>query len=270
MISQWNREFEEGKQTLPEEAWDKWLWGCDMNVPLTQHVMLNEMHLLGLLIARYRARYQPQTMDVCLGGFWPHIVHGAKNVRNLTLRQLRDTIEDIQMHLSDYSSDWDNVTRALNALLGRFGEMNLHTQLPGVMDDLASTDPENKGRLSLPFIRRTTALMAVLYRHVHLASVAEECETVEANTCIEHCHIEAGLDTFYKHAMHADLPPGARIIYKQVSGRPPIPRVLTNIPTHGRTSPGCTTASRRWCTSTTPTTVGARSWNWRRCATASA
>jgi hypothetical protein len=216
MISQWNREFEEGEQTLPEEAWDRWLWQCDMNAPLTQHVMLNEMHLLGLLIARYRARYQPHTMDLCLGGFWPHIVWGSKNVRVMTLRQLRDTIEDIQMHLTDYATDWDNISTALDALLARFGELNLFLQPPGVIDDLASADPETAGRLSLPFIRRTTALLAVLYRHVHLASVAHESEAVEPSECIENCHIQAGLDNFYKHAMHADLPPGARIIYKQV------------------------------------------------------
>ena len=44
------------------------------------------------------------------------------------------------------------------------------------MDDLASLDPERPGLVSLGFIRRTTVMLAVLYRHVHFASVAVEVE----------------------------------------------------------------------------------------------
>jgi hypothetical protein len=37
---------------LPESAWDEWLWGTDAARECDINIMMNRMHLLGLLIAR--------------------------------------------------------------------------------------------------------------------------------------------------------------------------------------------------------------------------
>ena len=213
MLPQWNEDFEAGLQTLPPEAWDRWLWQSPMHEKLTPDVMLNESHLLGLLISRYRARYSPEAMDFRMGDLWPMFVHGSQVVKNLTLRQLRDSLEDLQMHFSDYSADWEHVGTALDALLARFGTLNLEEQDSAVLNDVSLLD--GPGQLSLPCIRRFTVLFAVLYRHVYLASVAEYTAELTTNGSIEHCHVEAGLDNFHRHCMHADIPPAARIIYEQ-------------------------------------------------------
>lgn len=38
---------------LPDSIWDEWLWGTDALQECHMDVMMNRMHLLGLLIARY-------------------------------------------------------------------------------------------------------------------------------------------------------------------------------------------------------------------------
>ena len=140
-------------------------------------------------------------------------MHGNRLASQLSLRQLRDTLEDLQMHLSDYSADWGSVSLTLDALMARFGTLCLSVPEQSALDDVASMDVG--GRLSLPFIRRATALLCVLYRHVHLASVAVDVPHCREETCVENCHVQAAMDSFFKHTMHADLPAAARIVYKQ-------------------------------------------------------
>ena len=66
-LAEWNRAFEAGAPSpLPPDAWDHWLWRSRLHDAPTAVAMLNEMHLLGLLIARYRARFHPATMEVRL------------------------------------------------------------------------------------------------------------------------------------------------------------------------------------------------------------
>jgi hypothetical protein len=38
---------------LPDSIWDEWLWGTDALQECHMDVMMNRMHLLGLLIARW-------------------------------------------------------------------------------------------------------------------------------------------------------------------------------------------------------------------------
>ena len=212
MLAQWNRDLEAGLQTLPPEAFEKWLWGVDPNAPVCATCALNEMHLLGLLIARYRARFFPQCMRVRLQQLWPLVVHGSVPVCDMSMRQIRDCAEDLQMHFADYCEG--EVQTALDAIMARFGEINTMPD-PPIGDDIASCDPERPGRLSLAAIRRMTALLCVLYRHLHLASVAVDIPECTEYPDVLQCHARAAVDVFQLHMMHADIPPAARLIYRQ-------------------------------------------------------
>lgn len=45
----------QGTGNLPDSIWDEWLWHSDPLQECHMDLMMNRMHLLGLLIARYRA-----------------------------------------------------------------------------------------------------------------------------------------------------------------------------------------------------------------------
>ena len=81
-------------------------------------------------------------------------------------------------------------------------------------------DPERPGRLSYACIRRVTGLLLVMYRLQHLASVAVEVPETFSDMDIHTCHVQAAMDNFHLHSMHADLPPAARLMYEQVRLHP--------------------------------------------------
>lgn len=208
MTAQWNRDFEAGLCTLPSEAWDRWLWRCDLHDPIEP---LNECHLLGMLIARYRALYNTPS-GVSLGTLWPHIVHGSIRMCELSVRQLRDTMEDLQHHWASYTEDWDKVQTALDGLTHNFGVLMLGPiRYP---DDPASLTTDDPPCLTVPAMRRLSTVFCVLYRHLHLACVAEEVVSGPNPDIFNH-HLQAAMDTYYEHVMLSDLPPASRITYKQ-------------------------------------------------------
>ena len=230
-IARWNRTFEAAidPNPLPESAWDEWLWESDLHERLAPTMMLHKGHLLGVLIARYRSRRQPELTRVRLGERFPSIRHGFVLVEDMTLRQLRDTAEDLQMHWPEYTRhDLEACAWAADAVMARLGYfLSLpSSDRPGapppsiLADDPASLDPERPGQLSLPAIRRLTSLLCILYRHLSLAALAvgeeDDPELGPApHPGVENHHVQAGLEDFYQHSMLSDLPPAARIIYKQ-------------------------------------------------------
>lgn len=226
-IARWNRAFEANvvPNPLPERAWDEWLWESDLHERLTPAVMLHKGHLLGVLIARFRSRMQPELTRIRLGERFPSIIHGFIMVEDMSLRQLRDTAEDLQMHWPVYTRDWEAASQAVDAVMARLGyflslPITHGPPHPILADDPASLDPERPGQLSLPAIRRFTSLLCVLYRHLSLAALAlNEEDDPELGPAphpgVENHHVQAGLEDFYQHSMLADLPPAARLIYKQ-------------------------------------------------------
>jgi hypothetical protein len=164
-------------------------------------------------MARYKALFHPASMDLHLAALFPTIVHGSVMVADLSLRQLRDATEDLQLHWAAYTEDWDGALTALDALFARFGALCLTER---AHDDLTAIDAETPLRIGRAALRRFTALFCVLYRHAHLATTALDPPTPPApNHGIQLYHVQAGMEAFYLHAMHADLPPAARILYKQ-------------------------------------------------------
>jgi hypothetical protein len=86
---------------LPENMWNEWLWGFDPSEACNIDCLMNRSHLLGLLLARYRAIYQPRyaasdsTIEVILGSrsSTACLCLFDTPIRNYSLRQLRDTVK---------------------------------------------------------------------------------------------------------------------------------------------------------------------------------
>ena len=216
-LSTLNSLIESGECDPPPSIWHEWLWECDLAEPVTVDCLLNRMHLLGLLIARLRALREPALMDVCVS--LPQMVHQHMRVAQLTPRQLKDVLEDLQMHwlrYQDEDTDPDTLSELVDALLVRFGCFCLR---PYVYDDINMRDSAADDRMSVLTIRRIVTILCVLYRHLHMLVSARcvQAEDIAGVECpqIQDYHVQASQEAFFKHAMHADIPPAAHLLYQQ-------------------------------------------------------
>lgn len=214
-ISTLNALFESESEDPPPSIWNEWLWRCDLSEPVSVDCLLNRMHLLGLLIARHRALRQPHLMNMCVS--LPQMVHQHARVAQLTPRQLKDVVDDLQMHWLRYldeGTDVDTLTDLVDALITRFGTFCLR---PFTYDDVNMRDATSADRMSVLSIRRIVSIFCVLYRHLHMIVSADYVEAGgEADVPrLEDFHVQASQEAFYKHRMHADIPPAARLLYQQ-------------------------------------------------------
>jgi hypothetical protein len=216
-LSTLNSLFEAGDSDPPPSIWNEWLWDCDLAEPVTVDCLLNRMHLLGLLIARLRAVREPHLMDVCVS--LPQMVHQSTRVVQLTPRQLKDVVEDLQMHWMRYQdehTDADALAELVDALMARFGSFCLR---PYTYDDVNMRDAADADRMSVLTVRRIVTIFCVLYRHLHMMVCAnavkeDEIKGVEYPQ-LEDYHVQASQEAFFKLAMHADIPPAAHLLYQQ-------------------------------------------------------
>jgi hypothetical protein len=210
-IASLNRAFESGDE-LPPTVWDEWLWRCDLAEPVSVHCIMNRMHLLGLLIARFRAVKEPALQDVCLN--IPGIVNHLTNVATLTPRQLKDVVDCVQMHWAQYieSVPSETLLETVDACMVRFGAI---CNGPCLYEDVNMRDSACEHRMNQPTIRRFVSIFCVLYRHLHMDHFAVEPTEIKASEPIQDCHMQASQETFFKLAMHSDLPPAARLLYRQ-------------------------------------------------------
>jgi hypothetical protein len=155
----------ESDQDLPADIWERWLWHTNPAEPATVECLLNEMHLLGLIIARYRALREPGLADHVLS--IPNISHLRSRVALLTPRQLRDVVEDVQMHWERYLCETsDELVDVVDACMVRFGEINLHGCK---CDDVSMADTNNTNRLSHASIRRFVSIFFVMYWNCYIS-----------------------------------------------------------------------------------------------------
>jgi hypothetical protein len=210
-IASLNSAFESGAE-LPATVWDRWLWKCDLAEPVSVDCMLNRMHLLGLLISRYRASRESSLADICLS--LPGIVNHQSNVAKLTPRQLKDVVDCLQMHWPQYVTTvpTEVLIETVDACMVHFGGMNLR---PCVYEDVNMRDPLCEHRMSQPTIRRFVSIFCVLYRHLHMDHFAVAPSKFAEYEPIQDCHLQASQETFYRLVMHSDLPPAARLLYRQ-------------------------------------------------------
>ena len=197
-----NRMFESGLE-MPAELWEQWLWETDPQEPAE---LLNKCHLLGLLLARYRGRYRAHLAELVPG--FETIVHAQTPVNEFGLRQVRDQLDDLQLHWNTYVQHLDKCHELLDALMTRFGMLCD----AGPHDDSESIDPN--GMISVAALRHFLAIFLILYRHVWLWNNCHEHKH-EHQVSINKYHVEASLDTFDTHSMVVQLPPAARLLYMQ-------------------------------------------------------
>ena len=215
-VSALNRLLESG-QDLPPDIWDRWLWGTDAAEPGTVHCLLNEMHLLGLIIARYRAMREPKLSQHVLN--IPRLTHTRNRVSSLSPRQLKDVVEDLQMHWTLYLEDAtlaDEIADCMDACMARFGEINLRaTPCDDVSMAEATMGPPT--RLSQVTLRRFVSIFFVLYRHLHMYHncLPPDTQATLEVPQFEEFHVSASMETFNRYTMHMDIPPASRLIYRQ-------------------------------------------------------
>jgi len=208
-----NSAFESGAEDPPATIWNEWLWESDLAEPVTVDCMLNRSHLLGLLIARYRALREPELMNVCISV--PNMTYSNTRVSVMTPRQLQDTLQDLQMHWARYVDEIDPsvLLELTDAVMARFGHF---CTCSAVYDDVSMRDSSDAGRMSLPCIRRFVSTLVVLYRHLDLMDRCTPPPCVEESPeLVQDYHVQASMEAFYKHTMHADLPPAAKLLYRQ-------------------------------------------------------
>jgi hypothetical protein len=214
---------------LPDELWDEWLWKTDPEEPFAPEVLLNRCHLLGFLFCLSRG-LDTQSVECRRRDIdsQQRLTLMEKPVGEMTLRELKDTIENLQIEWPAFigrleqnpcaQANLDAVLQLIDQCVGRFGQLCMHAYREDVMDDLGSVEPTPGSagmlRVTRACIRRTVSTILVLYRHLHLLSV---CETVPARWCdqgITKYHMEASNDEFNLLCMHLTLPVAAKLNYK--------------------------------------------------------
>ena len=194
--------------------YQEWLWECDLAEPTSVDCLLNKAHLLGILIARFRALREPGLMDVCVK--LPHMVHQGRRVCAMTPRQLKDAVEDLQLHWNIYieSQNIDELIELLDACMTRFGDFNLR---PTLYEDVGMRDSVDPERMNVLCMRRLITIFCVLYRHLDLINrwiEPPQQASVEMEE-IQQFHVQSSMDEFHAHMMRSELPPAALVIYKQ-------------------------------------------------------
>lgn len=222
-----NQRFEATGE-LPEEAWHAWLWGTDPEETTAPEVLLNRNQLLGVLVCRYRYRkslMQERDSKVPSCG---RLTLMEKHPRYMTLRELKDTIANLQFEwplflerLKENRQAQGNLLAVVGLIEGcmeRFGSFCDGWMGEDVLDDMADVQPDVLKRgltLTARAIRRGVGTLLMLFRHVHLLSRCVKAgkggrELVKLNAH----HYEASTADFHTWYMHFQLPVGAKLCYK--------------------------------------------------------
>lgn len=234
---------------LPNDLWEDWLWGSDPTDVCKIDCLLNRSHLIGLILARYRAIYQHgfysdrTLIDYQCNGLEGSIPTNVSNdfktlclypdrpVSSYTLRELRDTIQNIQVHWVDRDAPGVcNICIVLDSLFHRFGVLASLPQTIDVMNDQGSIDdfrsigldkasssssfPHGMFVMNSICIRRFCNLFLVLYRHL---SIRDNCCRIDPtdvkDSGINIHHVVASGDDFGRVSMNWDLMPSSKLNY---------------------------------------------------------
>ena len=211
---------------LPEEIWDEWLWRTDPEEPYAAEVLLNRCQLLGFLVCLYKGMQQASGVALDLSD--SRLTLMAKPVPTMSLRELKDTIENLQVEWPVFlkrlpenpnaQANLEAVVTLLDQCSARFGALCLSSGDGTVMDDLASVEPckgsPDAFTITRACIRRTVCTFMVFYRHLHLLAVAKRVPDTWCDCGISKYHMEASGDDFNMICMHLGLPVAAKMNYK--------------------------------------------------------
>jgi hypothetical protein len=214
---------------LPEETWDEWLWRTDPEEPYSPEVLLNRCQLLGFLVCLYKGKQQaadaaPDLTDTETA----RLTLMSKPPRAMSLRELKDTVENLQVEWPTFlrrlpsnpnaQTNLEAVVALLDQCFARFGCLCLSAGDAKTMDDLGSVEPckADPGLLQITraCIRRTVCTFMIFYRHLHLLAVARAVPDAWCDCGISKYHMEASSDEFNLVCMHLSLPVAAKINYK--------------------------------------------------------
>ncbi len=215
---------------LPDASWDQWLWSEDPNEEAHPDILMNRMQLLGLLIARFRAAYQDvhHASNKCLGDLLLDepsrkrlcLFQGVP-VRSMSLRQLRDSVDNLQvewfrMRLAETMQP--RINDAVDALFHRFGVLASQPwPVAGeVLDDPSSIEPFREGvRMTRICVRRFVNAFFAMYRGMIVwalrQTVADAPNGFDCGIRIH--HVVASSDDFSRISMHWDLMLAAKLNY---------------------------------------------------------
>lgn len=222
---------------VPASLWDSWLWFIDAREELNARVLLNESHLTGLILCRVCAmhvRVKPQIKSLCgstaielsrtsaasIGGFALDQLQYEK----LSMRGVKNHVIQTQMHLHDIcGTGCTEKTRThVAALFTRIGQLLQFSasEEEAMYDDLDGLQPGPTESMTVSRIftestvRWYMNVFYVLFRNLHLYTVAKAPIPRSEMLPLQVFHVEATLDTFYEHTMRWDLPPAAVLCYQ--------------------------------------------------------
>lgn len=222
-------EDDTSQEMLPDCIWTKWLWHSDATHECNMDLMLNRMHLLGLLVARYRATRQKNIGNS--NASLPQILQQSQKannrlwlfdspVRRYTLRQLTDSLQNLQIQWNRWALfSVPKMQDAVDTLFHRFGVLASGSGDASMYDDTGSIEkcPGDSSRVVLTriCIRRLVNTFLVLYRHMHCWDAKEiiedNCEDTDCGVKMH--HILAASDDFSQLSMQWDLMPAAKLNY---------------------------------------------------------
>jgi hypothetical protein len=209
------------RRELAGFEWGACLWATAATRELTVRSVLNEMHLLFLLLARARAALAPAPPGARLRGLLasPQAELVPAPVAALSLRALLDAVQNLQAQWGALvgAEDPGALHAALDACMARFGALATGRHAAGVLDaeDLVEVARDGRRALSAAAVRRFAAFFFVAYRHAHLAGAAIELDAAEPLALDVHSHLlAASLDDFYRCSMYWDMLPASVLQYR--------------------------------------------------------
>ena len=216
----------ENHEISTSHIWTMWLWQSEAEEPLQPNILLNKNHLLGLLLCRAAAdspEHTPAPTEKNRMTLTP------KPPSEMSISELRDTMDNILVEWPTYMEnisaggakaeeepDINSVIALIDSCFRHLGTLCSNPASPEIMNDSSSVEPHASGllKLTIPCIRRMLGAFFVLYRHIHLAAVAQPVTTTPKSIDITKYHVEASMDEFHALCMHMLLPVAARLNYK--------------------------------------------------------
>lgn len=210
-----------------------WVWRSDPDEAFEASVLLNRSHLLGLLACRHAAGQASSRPASPAGCDDPRMTLVAKDPLAMTLRELKDTVDNLLIEWPKFVDRLKSNPRAKENLravaaladgcFARLGQLAQRPDTVKVFDDAASTEPHSGEliRLSRPGLRRLLGSFLVVFRHLDLlrrARPASEAlpEGARPSECaLRKHHVEASTDDFHALCMHMLLPVAAKLNYRQ-------------------------------------------------------
>jgi hypothetical protein len=215
---------------LPEEhVFTTWLWETDPLEPCPIKTLLNASQLTGLIFARHYAATHPEFQDSNFN-IADFLGESSTNnermaifqtpVNQLNLRELRDTIQNIQLQWVELGAvKFKHIKDVLHACIHRFGVLASTSFNLDVMNDQGSIEDTIEGgkcvRLNKICIRRFVNVFFILFRHVqlHLKAIRVQAAPCNTDLTIGIHQILAASDDFGIIAMNWDLMPAAKLNY---------------------------------------------------------